>query len=426
MGWRVGILWMAVCIAAAPAAAVTVTIDYTYDLPVNGGSNFFGAGNPQGAAGGTAAKNALGAAVSYFNAILTDTFSAIQTPAQFHGSAGGVYTWQWKMKFNNPSTNAAVELINPTVPANQYIVYVGSRTLSVNEGGQGAAGSWEDSATSVGSYTSQEIAYINATTDTFKAAVERRGQPVVSVPDFADWGGSIAFDRSAPWFFNHLGQPSGNVTDFYSVAIHELAHAIGFGQKTISPSPLAEWQKLISGSTFIGTNAIATNGGIPVPLAPSPDLGHWATGKASVVYGTATPQETAMDPEILNGTRKKLTELDAAALKDIGWSLAAAPVNYGDYNDNRVVDTGDYLLWRKYLNGSTTLPNDSTAGTNAADYTVWRRNFGKVTTAGSEIPSLVADAEVPEPSTAMLMVMVGIAAWFAHRRLRLCGGTRCR
>ena len=32
-----------------------------------------------------------------------------------------------------------------------------------------------------------------------------------------------------------------------------------------------------------------------------------------------------MDPDLLNGTRKQLTALDAAGLKDIGWSLGAVP-----------------------------------------------------------------------------------------------------
>ncbi len=40
---------MALCAAAQPAAAITIAVDYTYDLPANGGTNFFGNGNPQGA-----------------------------------------------------------------------------------------------------------------------------------------------------------------------------------------------------------------------------------------------------------------------------------------------------------------------------------------------------------------------------------------
>ena len=70
------VLYLALCLAAPPAAAINLQIDYTYDT-----TNFFGSGNPQGAAAGVQAKAALEAAASFYSTILTDSFSAIQTPA---------------------------------------------------------------------------------------------------------------------------------------------------------------------------------------------------------------------------------------------------------------------------------------------------------------------------------------------------------
>ncbi len=58
------------------AAAATVRIDYGYDT-----NNFFGVG--------TQARAAMDAAASFYSGILQDTLSAIQTPADFHGSLGG-------------------------------------------------------------------------------------------------------------------------------------------------------------------------------------------------------------------------------------------------------------------------------------------------------------------------------------------------
>jgi hypothetical protein len=95
-----------------------------------------------------------------------------------------------------------------------------------------------------------------------------------------------------------------------------LGHSLGFGTST-------EWQSLVSGSNFLGANAKAQNGGNAVAL--SPDLAHWLAGTTSIAYGTSTSQEAAMDPDLQNGTRKQLTALDAAGLKDIGWSLGAIP-----------------------------------------------------------------------------------------------------
>ncbi|HEX5472662.1 MAG TPA: hypothetical protein VFW73_12300, partial [Lacipirellulaceae bacterium] len=140
--WRIGIAAIGWWIVAQPAAAITINIDYTYDT-----NHFFGSGNPQGAAAGSQAKASLEAAANFYSTILTDSFSAIQTPTPsvFHSSQfDGQATWEWTMGFKNPSTNSSIVLTNPTVPADQYIVYVGARGLSGNTLGLGSAGdiSW--------------------------------------------------------------------------------------------------------------------------------------------------------------------------------------------------------------------------------------------------------------------------------------------
>jgi hypothetical protein len=83
--------------------------------------------------------------------------------------------------------------------------------------------------------------------------------------------------------------------------------------------------------------------------------------------------------------------------------VAAVP---GDYNANGTVDGADYVLWRKALGTSTTLPNDSTAGTTAEDYTVWRQNFGRTSGSGAAVSA------VPEPASALLafVAAVGLCA----------------
>ena len=66
---------------------------------------------------------------------------------------------------------------------------------------------------------------------------------------------------------------------------------------------------------------MALHGG-PVPLASG--AGHWASGIQSAINGVGS-FETAMDPEIVNGVRKPFTDLDWAALQDIGWQVTAIP-----------------------------------------------------------------------------------------------------
>ena len=402
------LLCAAICLAAHPASAITIQVDYTYDT-----GNFFGSGNPSGATAGAQAKAALEAAASFYSTILTDSFSVIQTPPQFNGSNGHV-VWHWKENFNNPTTNSSVVVTDATIAANQYIIYAGARSLSGSEAGFGGPGGFTWSSDPTGLFSPAENNQINATTATFQNQVEHRGQ----ASGFSRWGGVVTFDNdgTTPWFFNHLADPSGNVTDFYSVAIHELAHALGFGEQVAPPQPPAEWQKLVSGTNFFGVNSENQNSGNAVPL--SPDLGHWVAGKTSVVYGTSTSQEALMDPDIQNGTRKKLTELDAAALKDIGWSLGPAPGVNGDYNGNGIVDASDYVVWRKSLNQNVTLPNDNGLGMpiSTSHYTLWRNNFGKAAL-GSGSGALFPAGEVPEPASGLLALMLALCVYF-YRSLR--------
>jgi hypothetical protein len=85
----------------------------------------------------------------------------------------------------------------------------------------------------------------------------------------------------------------------------------------------------------------------------------------------------------------------------------------GDYNDNGVVDAGDYVLWRK--GGSLQFEVDTPGTVNAADYTAWRARFSK-TTAGAGSGSVMIN-EVPEPVTLMLVVL-GLLAIPVFARVR--------
>lgn len=70
----------------------------------------------------------------------------------------------------------------------------------------------------------------------------------------------------------------------------------------------------------------------------------------------------------------------------------------GDYNGDGSVDAADYVVWRK---------TDGTPG----EYNTWRTNFGQTAGSGSTV---VANAAVPEPSAA-LMLLMAIVAMFSIR-----------
>jgi hypothetical protein len=397
--WRYFVLVFAVVSPAVPTQAISVTIDYSFDS-----NNFFGAGNPQGAAAGLQAKATLEAAAGFYSNLLTDSLSVIQTPPEYHSTAGGSAVWHWTAEFENPSTGADTMLTDPTIPAGQYRIYVGAQTLSGSEAGHGAPGGIGFSYNAGGSFNSQsEIDQITATGAEFDNEVHHRDKPT----GFADWGGTISFDTNTTWHYDYTTAPLNGQVDFYSVALHELGHTLGLGDSD-------EWNALVDDSNpslpkFVGPNAESVYGQ-PVPIY-SVDLAHWADDTMSTIYGTTTSQEAVMSPFITVGTRKKVTTLDAAALKDIGWSVAAPPTLAGDYNGNGTVDAADYTVWRDTLGSTTDLRanGDNTGASagkiDAADYIAWKNNFGRALGGNGSA------AAVPEPmSMPLLMFGVVVAA----------------
>ena len=78
--------------------------------------------------------------------------------------------------------------------------------------------------------------------------------------------------------------------------------------------------------------------------------------------------------------------------------FGAAPplVLAGDYNDDGVVDAGDYVVWRKAMAGGIILANetDSVGSVDQADYDAWQNNFGGADGNGS---GGAVFSNVPEP-----------------------------
>jgi hypothetical protein len=117
--------------------------------------------------------------------------------------------------------------------------------------------------------------------------------------------------------------------------------------------------------------------------------------------GGAFDTDATMIKSSFRESKLATTEID-----NMGFRLATIAGLTGDYNANSVVDAGDYVVWRKYLGQSVTLPNDSTPGTvTAADYDVWRAHFGQ-TPSGSGSGNLM-QTSVPEPP-ALLLGLIGL------------------
>lgn len=197
----------------------------------------------------------------------------------------------WTLSATNPSGASSFSLTDVTIPENTLIVFVGARAMSpLAIGGPGAYSSFGSTA--------------------WNDRVQSRGQAgALSNPrtDFSTWGGSISFDLDANWYFgtSEAGLGPGR-HDFLSVATHELGHLLGIGTAD-------SWDRYVSGGSFTGPKARAVNGG-NVPLSGD---AHFREGLKN------GGQEAALDPSLLEGTRKLFTPLDFAALSDIGWEVTS-------------------------------------------------------------------------------------------------------
>ncbi len=232
-------------------------------------------------------RDALSYAASQIGSQLNDHLLAV--PA----SGGNSYS----LVFDSPATGQSITRIGPNIAADTILLYVAARDVSGAELGIGGPTGYSASGSQSFFDLLQGRGQIGATLATGKQT------------DTAPLAGAITFDSMANWSFDTASPPTNSsLNDFVSVAQHEITHALGIG--------LADsWKNLIVNQTFNGTQAKAVYGG-PVPVQPV-TAGHFAAGTISPGQG-----EAAMAPSLTQGTRKVLTQLDFAALNDIGWEVS--------------------------------------------------------------------------------------------------------
>jgi len=184
----------------------------------------------------------------------------------------------------NPQNRTQLTDVTLTQPIDDLLVFVGTTDLGGALGRAGPTG-------------------INAAGDAFNVRIDDNFRGTGPVTDFEPWAGSVSFDPSADWNFDIAG-PAPGKPDFLSTAVHEIGHVLGFGTSAIFDQ--------IGAGGFDGPNALAVNGGAPIPLEP--DLGHVVDGFAG--------DSVLMDPVGTFGVRKTPTDIDKALLADIGYEIA--------------------------------------------------------------------------------------------------------
>ncbi len=255
-------------------AALNLVFDYTYDS-----LGFFSSET----ASGQAARARLEQAAGFFENGFLDSLTAI--------SPKGVNSWS--AVFTRPDDGTSTSIANLKVDANQLYIFAGGRDLPGATLGQGGPGGYSASGTS-------------GWLDTVKARGQAGALGEASLQtDFGPWGGTVVFDNATNWNLDAAAPAAGQI-DFLSVAMHELAHVLGFG--------IANSFKNLATELHMFTGAVATALYGSNPPLESNDA-HWLNG--TLYEG----QQTAMGPSITSGTRNLFTALDWAGMADLGWEV---------------------------------------------------------------------------------------------------------
>lgn len=360
----------------------------------------------------TMAKNAIDAAASDLSAAITSTLNAINT--DIYTGTNGQTTASFDMKYSvsNPLGGGSIEIDPATIAFNTVTMKVATQSLggsTLGVGGPNGAGYNFSGGGSSGQWVG---AVANAESAT-EAAFKRGGGPTIgtlsgsstlggATANFSiDYGiayGSLSFDKDSTsettlnnyWHFNHLTTVAEGKNDLYSVAMHEMLHALGIGSSS-------SWTSKRSGTNWTGSEVIALNGSGTNLVTTD----HVAEGIMSTSIVSGAPQEVVMDPNITQGTRKYLTALDLAFLRDIGYTTIIPNPSYSpaDFDEDGDVDATDLATWQAGYDLNASGDTDNDGDTDGRDFLFWQREF-----TGS-IP-ISAGTTVPEPG----LVTVAITA----------------
>ena len=280
-GTRALLLLLIILSGASPATlALQIQIDYSLD-----NNGFFDPSTQQG----QSARKTLESVADYFSGLLTDQFTKIESVNQN----------QFTAVFQHPSDNYFVEMPQLTIPEDTIIIFAGARDL--RDSLLGYAG--------VGGYIAQGHS-------DFVKNIANRGQTKIThgdkADDFAPWGGYLSFDLYANWYFDddlNTSDVPAKQFDFYSNALHEFGHLLGIGTSDV-------WFRKTAYSYFEGDKTSLQFNDL-VPLDETKE--HWAQDVKNNVSGKT--QTASLTPALKPGERKQFTQLDIAALEDIGWEI---------------------------------------------------------------------------------------------------------
>jgi hypothetical protein len=234
--------------------------------------------------------------------------------------------------------------------------------------------------------------------------------------NFGSTIGKLSMDTGTNWQYDYTQPVGSNQYDFYSVALHELTHALGFGSSQ-------SWTNDVTAAThsWSGPQAIALLGTGSGVLNSNND--HIASGTVSTRLSDGAAQVAVMDPALFNGQRKKFTRLDLAFLRDIGWQTIPYPLLVGDLDQNNLRTVADVQVMMSAL-ANLSAYKTSHGFSNSDLLTVASVN-GDNSVTNTDLEALLVMlandiqpqiSPVPEPRSCYLAVCGGLALGLVVRR----------
>ncbi|MGJ8724056.1 MAG: matrixin family metalloprotease [Roseibacillus sp.] len=292
--------------SAGTLSALDIQIDYTYD-----GNNFFDTQDK---------KDAIEAVAKFYGNLIQDNLLRIDS-SEFSSSS------KWVPQFFHPVTGNSTTIAEIVVPEDTIIIYVGSRNLPGSTRGVGGPNGFATG-------TSGTSSWIDRLLGRGQEGAEFRSSEAHLRTDIGIWGGAISFDDDSTWNFSLDSNQSG--VEFLKIALHEMGHVLGLG-------PSDPWDNLIDSGTFTGPAATASNG-----TAPTADGSHFQStlssplfGSFGVTHGTSRPALMLPSSTDTGSNFDVITDLDLAALIDIGWEIAIPT----DFDTNSLSPSGASFSW---------------------------------------------------------------------------------
>lgn len=320
-----------------PGQAVNVLVDYRYDT-----NGFFSDGtNPDAAA----ARASLEAAA--------DRWSSVLASGNL-GAAAINDTNDGRIGFTHPGTGASYQISGAAnvgsdvlagsgaadeyrainFAADSWILYAGGRNIgSAGQGGTGTGLNFTSTRNDPNSHLNRGFGGFSLS----NATIGNGNLPV--------WGGAITFDS--------VGTSFAYDGDFYSIALHEIGHALGLATNW------GNFARDVTGDQYSGTNSVAAfnadNGAAATSLnLVSTTNFHWEDNGSpldppgaaqSFIFEPGNPdytgtvgqgnlQDLLMEPtaNFLGGganprDRFELTNVDVGSAQDIGWVVVPEPAS---------------------------------------------------------------------------------------------------